>query len=124
MPKQDNETPVEDLNWYETPHYYDIVFDPDTDCELEFLEQALERYSLSGGRRVLEPACGSGRLVLGMTERGYTVTGTDISKAMIKYTRERLREADQKARLTVADMADAPPKGPYDLAHCMVSTFK
>ncbi len=124
MANQNTESPIEDLDWYETPHYYDIVFDPDTNSELQFLEQALERYGLSRGRRVLEPACGSGRLVLGMTERGYKVTGTDLSKAMIAYTRARLREANVKARLKVADMAEAPPKGPFDLAHCMVSTFK
>ena len=122
--KQDPEAPIEDLDWYQTPHYYDIVFDPDTDRELDFLEQALERYGLSSGRRVLEPACGSGRLVLGMVERGYKVTGTDLSKAMLKYTRKRLKDADMKARLVASDMAEAPPKGPYDLAHCFVSTFK
>ncbi len=130
MPKKAQPTeapvdaPIEALDWYETPHYYDIIFDPDTEAELNFLEAALERYGLSRGKRVLEPACGSGRLVQGLIKRGYTVTGTDLSKAMLKYTRARLKDAGLKARLVACDMSEAPPKGPYDLAHCFVSTFK
>ncbi|MEZ6006055.1 MAG: class I SAM-dependent methyltransferase [Planctomycetota bacterium] len=115
---------TEQLDWYETPHYYDIIFDEDTDLEADFLEDALERYAFSRGKRVLEPACGSGRLVKVLAERGYRVTGTDRSAEMLAYARERVREAGVKARLVQADMQAPAPGGPYDLAHCLVSTFK
>ncbi|HPF14560.1 MAG: class I SAM-dependent methyltransferase [Planctomycetes bacterium] len=115
---------VQELDWYRTPHYYDIIFDEDTEREADFLEDARERYALSRGRRVLEPACGSGRLVKAMAERGYRVTGTDRSPEMLAYADERVRAAGLKARLVQANMQDPAPKGPYDLAHCLVSTFK
>ena len=46
---------------YDTPHAYDIVFDIDTMKECAFLEAIHERHGRSPGRRVLEPACGTGR---------------------------------------------------------------
>ena len=49
------------FNWYETPLYYDIVFDVDTGRETDFLCDVWSRHATSRGRRVLEPACGSGK---------------------------------------------------------------
>ena len=115
---------TENLDWYDTPHYYDIIFDEDTQLEADFLEDAFERYVLSRGKRVLEPGCGSGRLVAEMAARGYRVTGTDRSAPMLTYARQRLREQGVRARLVQGDMQAPAPKGPYDLAHCLVSTFK
>ncbi len=115
---------VEALDWYDTPHYYDIIFDEDTQLEADFLEDALERYALSRGKRILEPGCGSGRLVAEMAARGYRVTGTDRSGPMLAYAKERLQEQGVRAKLVQADMQAPAPKGPYDLAHCLVSTFK
>ena len=60
----------EDLDWYEAPEYYDAIYDVDTDLEADFLEAAYERHATAGrARRVLEPACGSGRLVAAMAAR-------------------------------------------------------
>ncbi len=115
---------LEQIDWYDTPLYYDIIFDEDTQLEADFLEDALERYALSRGKRIFEPACGSARLVAEMADRGYRVTGTDRSKEMLDYGRQRLKDLSLKARLVQADMQDPSPKGPYDLAHCLVSTFK
>ncbi|MFT7678527.1 MAG: SAM-dependent methyltransferase [Planctomycetota bacterium] len=118
---------IEALDWYDTPLYYDLVFDEDTDLEADFLEAVAERYGrgLAGTkRRILEPACGSGRLVEAMLDRGWRVTGTDLSQPMLDYTAERLASTGHKAKLLQANMAAPQPKGPFDLAHCLVSTFK
>lgn len=116
------------LDWYETPRYYDIVFDEDTEPESDFLETMLERHGprprKGAPRRILEPACGSGRLVLSMARRGYAVTGFDASGAMLDYCRERLGAAGLGASLLEARMEDFRFRGKFDLAHCGVSTFK
>ena len=54
----------ETIDWYETPKYYDIVFDVDTSKEADFLEVVCARHGGTRGKRVLEPACGSGRLLV------------------------------------------------------------
>lgn len=129
-----------EIDWYDTPLYYDIIFDADTRIEADFLEAACELYgprrSPRGGRRVLEPACGSGRLVLEMAARGWQVTGVDLSQPMLDYARGRLgkpprrkpavsaQALQNRVALKKADMADFRVAGKFDLAHCLVSSFK
>lgn len=116
-----------ELDWYDTPRWYDLVFDEDTELEATFLEAC---FAVHGGtrrrarRRALEPACGSGRLVAALARRGWSVTGTDLSQPMLDYARARLDEADLSATLSAGDMAALHVRGRFELAHCLVSTFK
>jgi SAM-dependent methyltransferase len=112
------------FDWYETPLYYDIVFDQETDLEADFLRDALARHGTTNGRRILEPACGSGRLVAELARRGFDVTGIDLSDGMLAYARQRLAKHRLKARLIKADMARFAFRSKFDLAHCLVSSFK
>ena len=50
-------------NWYDYPRYYDIAFHSDTKLEADFIEAAGRKYCPFAVRRLLEPACGTGRLV-------------------------------------------------------------
>ncbi|MEE8153873.1 MAG: class I SAM-dependent methyltransferase, partial [Phycisphaerales bacterium] len=89
----------EAFDWYENPLYYDIIFDVDTETEASFVDAVYERHVQTRGRRMLEPACGSGRLVAAMARRGFNVTGFDLSEEMLRFARRRLREKHLKARL-------------------------
>jgi SAM-dependent methyltransferase len=114
----------QELDWYESPLYYDIIFEEDTDREGAFLEMALARYGFAKGKRVLEPACGSGRLLGEMARRGYDVTGFDLSPEMLEFAKERLDEQGFEADLFEKRMESFKLRGRFDLAHCLVSTFK
>jgi len=115
----------EDLDWYEAPEDYDAIYDVDTAQEADFLEAVFEEYATPGrGRRVLEPACGSGRLLAAMAERGWRVRGFDLGEAMVRFSRQRLREAGLAGTVVQADMSAFETPGTFDLAHCLVSTFK
>jgi ubiquinone/menaquinone biosynthesis C-methylase UbiE len=58
-----------------------------------------------GGLRVLEVACGNGRLARRMARRGATVTAVDASEGMILHAREREAEAPTGTDYRVADAA-------------------
>ena len=119
--------PTEQRDWYDTPLYYDIVFDEGTVQEADFMEGAFAKYGGSG-TRLLEPACGSGRLALEMAWRGWDVNGFDGNEHMIRFAQERMATAKLPARLWVDMMQsfELPKgmKGGFDMAHCLVSTFK
>jgi SAM-dependent methyltransferase len=78
----------------------------------------------SGPADVLEPACGSGRLVREMARRGCRVEGFDASEAMLDYGREQLKLEGLTARLFSARLESFRTRRRFDLAHCFVSTFK
>ncbi|MCG8418693.1 MAG: class I SAM-dependent methyltransferase [Proteobacteria bacterium] len=126
------------FDWYATPLYYDIVFDAETDKECDFLEAMYERHAPGPTRRVLEPACGSGRLVVEMARRGYHVTGFDLSDSTLEFAKKRLERA-RRTRSNAKKPAERSPgrvrlhkglmqsfrfRGQFDLAHCLVSSFR
>ncbi len=112
------------FNWYEQPLYYDIIFDVDTPADADMLEAVHEQFVTARGRRMLEPACGTGRLVTEMANRGFAVTGLDICQPALAYARRRLRASGQRGRLLRAAMESFDLPGQFDIAHCLVSTFK
>ena len=76
---------------YDYPQYWDLAFRSETKLEADFIEQACQRYCGSPVRRLLEPGCGGGRLVLETAARGYAVTGVDLSASAIRYVSRRLK---------------------------------
>lgn len=125
-----SENAVQSIDWYELPEYYDIVFDPDTEREAKFLEAAVKRYATAPPKtplRAIEPACGTGRLVLALAERGWAVTGFDASDAMLRYARRRVRDAGSirgAARFRDGRMENFDFGSGFALAFCLVSTFR
>jgi SAM-dependent methyltransferase len=116
-------------DWYDTPLYYDIIFDAGTERETNFLEAVMGKHSgieKAAPWRILEPASGSGRLVAAMAERGHEVWGFDGNAHMLEYARERLAKRKVTAMLWEDWLQSfkVPSKKKFDLAHCLVSTFK
>jgi SAM-dependent methyltransferase len=114
----------EPFDWYETPRFYDLVFDEDTSLEADFLAAMAARHCEPGKRRALEPACGSGRLVKALIERGFEVTGFDLSRGALSFARERLAGVEPAPTLAEGRMESFDLGVGFDLAHCLVSTFK
>lgn len=138
------------LDWYASPLYYDIVFEEETAAECAWLDAL---YSLFGPppdpseppdctARVLEPACGSGRLLRALLLRGYSCTGFDRQAAAVAFARQRCEAALNSRRalnapteptccVFEADLlsfsATQPrlvPRASFHLAHCLVSSLK
>lgn len=117
------------LDWYEEAEAYDLVFDAGTREEADFLEAMVRRHASlrrrAGARpSVLEPACGTGRLVVEMARRGWAVTGYDLSPAAIAYGRRRLAAEGLRATLGIGAMQSWRRARRFDLAFNLVSTFK
>lgn len=105
-----------------------MVYADYTRKETRFIEGIMRRHgpTLSGPMRVLEPACGSGRLLESLSARGHVVHGFDLNRNQVAFARNRLRARGLKGRVWVDSLEDfkVPPLAQYDVAHCFVSTFK
>ena len=51
------------MNWYDEALYYDVLCGWDPGTEREFVLGASERWGIAQPRRILEPFCGTGRLL-------------------------------------------------------------
>ncbi len=93
------------------PVYDDFTAHHDYELWLGNLMPELDRHGLSG-RRLLDVGCGTGKSFVPMMERGWEVTGCDISASMVELARQK---AGGAARLSVADMRELPVFGEFDL---------
>jgi SAM-dependent methyltransferase len=77
---------------------YDIAFDWDVEEEVDWLVERLRR-----PQSVLEPGCGSGRMLAAFAGRGVEAVGIDLSPEMLELARRRL---DGTAEVVSGDMTD------------------
>jgi SAM-dependent methyltransferase len=91
---------------------YDIAFDWDLSEEAAWLAERLGPEC----RTVLEPGCGSGRMLAALAAHGLEVVGIDTSEAMLALARVR------DAEVVYADMTDFDLGRRFDGAVSVVST--
>lgn len=118
--KRVNET----ADWYDYPQYFDMVFRDETAAEVDFFTSAFETLAEPPVTRLLEPGCGSGRLVATLAGRGFEVTGVDRSAASLAYLRRKLRRRGLNAQLVQADISALQLDQTYDAAFCTFNTFR
>jgi SAM-dependent methyltransferase len=111
-------------SWYDCPQYYDIAFRSETCQEANFLEAAFRKYCDFPVRRLLEPACGTGRLMVELAARGYQMSGLDLSQPSLDYLRRRLARRGLRASVLHADMADFHLSKPVDAAYSTFDGFR
>lgn len=68
---------------------YDIISESDVSETFE-MDLYIKYLSLCKGRRVLELACGSGRITIPLARKGYQVTGVDVSQDMLDIMESKL----------------------------------
>jgi ubiquinone/menaquinone biosynthesis C-methylase UbiE len=64
--------------------------------------------ALPGSCSVLYVGCGAGRISVNLAERGYTVTGIDVSEALLSVARENARQQGQDIRFVHTDGLTIP----------------
>src|ERR1044071_7654995 len=80
------------------PVYDDFTAHHEYDVWLGNLLPQLERLGLQGNR-LLDVACGTGKSFIPMLERGWEVTGSDISPAMVELARAKVGDEIGRAHV-------------------------
>jgi SAM-dependent methyltransferase len=104
---------------YSAPRFYEIAFELNRKGEVDFLVHCFKRFSSRPVRRVVDIACGTGPHLLRLADRGYKMSGLDLSPRNIEFLRERLGKKGHEGELVVGDMTDFRLANPVDAAICM-----
>ncbi|MGH7200506.1 MAG: class I SAM-dependent methyltransferase, partial [Planctomycetaceae bacterium] len=113
-----------DAHIYDYPKYYDVIFGSDWKAEFDFLQACFERHARRPVRRVFEPACGTGRLLIKLAEAGYAVAGNDLNPHAVAYCNARFTRRGLRPPAVVGDMAGFRLARKVDAAFNMINSFR
>ena len=86
------------------------------------IDRALELTSIRGGA-ALDLCCGPGRAAVALAERGFEVTGVDLTPYLLSKARRRARAAGVNVRFVRQDMRDFRSAERFDLVVSMFSSI-
>lgn len=109
---------------YDFPKYYDLIFGSDWRAEFHFLTAAFEKHSKRKVKRLFEPACGTGRLLVKFAQAGYEVAGNDLNEKAVAFCNKRLVRNGFKPTAVVGDMTDFTVKKKFDAAFNTINSFR
>lgn len=110
---------MEKKQWYEAlfenyGHKYDQeVFVQGTMGECDFIEKELNH---NKSLKLLDVGCGTGRHSVEMTKRGYSITGIDLSDAMLEKAREKAKNQNLEIEFLKLDARNLPFNNEFDMA--------
>ena len=109
---------------YDYPHYYDLLFGSDWKAEFAFLQACFQRHAARPVKRLFEPACGTGRLLIKFAQTGYQVAGNDVNAKAVAYCNARLARHGFAFRAEVGDMADFRLPRKVDAVFNTINSFR
>ena len=109
---------------YDFPKYYDLVFGSDWKAEFDFLGDCFDDHARRPVRRLFEPACGTGRLLIKFAEAGIEVAGNDLNPHAVEFCNARLIRRGFPPTAVVGDMADFRIKRKADAAFNLINSFR
>jgi SAM-dependent methyltransferase len=113
-----------DGNVYDFPKYFDLLFADETKSEANFIQAACRKYATLPVKRLLEPGCGGGRLIVELARRGFQMVGFDRSQSALDYLRSELKRKKRTAKTFLGELAEFHLDRPVDAAYCTFNTFR
>ncbi len=98
------------------PYYMDEPFTLNTCREVDFI---IEIMALEPGASVLDVGCGVGRHSVELANRGYQVTGVDISEGMLHEAARRAEQARVDVKWLRQDATELKLDRTYDACICL-----
>lgn len=102
---------------YQDPALYDLIHEADTAAEAAGVLEAWNRFG-NGGRRWLEPACGTGLFLAHFGALGFSVSGYDAEPAVVAAAKAKGLDA------RLGRMESFRPRDRCDLAFNLLGSFR
>ncbi len=114
-----------DQKFWDDPHIskkmLEVHIDPEFDAasrSYEFMEESIdwlvERILTGKDQNILDLGCGPGFYSKGLAEKGYSVTGIDLSKRSIEYAKEQIESEELDVEYKVQNFLELDYDQKYD----------
>ncbi|HCY89433.1 MAG TPA: class I SAM-dependent methyltransferase, partial [Chitinophagaceae bacterium] len=70
--------------WFDTPYYHELYAGRDSQEASAFVDQLIQYLKPAPGSVMLDVACGTGRHAIELADKGFDVTGIDLSQQSIE----------------------------------------
>lgn len=104
--------------------FYDILYqDKEYSLEVDFLEKVFRKYRKKKVHTVLDVACGTGGHAIALSERGFEVTGIDLSAEMLERARSKSQAKNVSILFKQSSMQEISLDRTFDAAVVMFSAI-
>ncbi|MFC6996451.1 SAM-dependent methyltransferase [Rufibacter roseus] len=106
--------------WFDSPYYHILYRSRDVKEAQRFMDNLIDHLHPKPHYRIMDLACGKGRFALYLNQKGYDVTGIDLSANSIAYARQFENE---RLHFFVHDMRNIFEAGGFDLVLNLFTSF-
>lgn len=111
------------MSYLKFAYYYDkFVYDIDYKKWVDYLEKIFEINSIKP-KTILDLGCGTGNILINLIDRGYLLTGIDLSEDMLAVTKDKLIINKKNAMLINQDMCEFNIDIKVDAIICMLDSI-
>ncbi|WP_133274454.1 class I SAM-dependent methyltransferase [Hymenobacter radiodurans] len=108
------------VSWFDSPYYHLLYHDRNEEEAKAFIDALLDHLWVKPDAKLLDLACGKGRHSVYLSQKGYEVTGVDLSPESITYAQGY---AHEHLYFQVHDMRNPLPFGPFDFIFNLFTSF-
>lgn len=106
--------------WFNTIYYHILYKHRDYEEAASFLDHLIDYFQLAPDAKILDLACGKGRHSIYLNEKGFDVTGVDLSEENIKAASTSQNDS---LRFAVHDMRDVFAHEQFDYVFNLFTSF-
>jgi len=107
-------------SWFDSPYYHILYKDRDEKEAQLFLDNLITFLKPGPAAKILDVACGKGRHSTHLHDKGFNVTGFDLSKESIEHDK---KYEDASLLFFVHDMREVFRKNEFDIVFNLFSSF-
>jgi SAM-dependent methyltransferase len=103
---------------------YDLLYDEkDYNAECDVLERIFREYAEKPIASILDLGCGTGNYALRLAQRGYEVSGVDLSESMLEVARKKMENAQVSIQFFHSDIGSIQLDRQFDAAIMMFAVL-
>lgn len=97
---------------------YDLIIVGPVSKRCDFIEEILFQHGILSGSKILDTGCGTGSYSIDLAERGYAVTGLDVSEELVSVARRKAEDSPLLLTFEVADILKLSPMLRFEAVLC------